>query len=108
MTSTDRPYPFFSVNVDKFIAMEGEFNNVEYDLGLCWISYNDILALYDAAADVVDGGGDKEMSKLSDVVVKVNGDFKKAGLMIDEKEIMTKKPRWKCDQQEDAGEVSNG
>lgn len=94
MISTDRPYPFFSVNADKFIAREGEYD-VEYDLGQCWIAYNDIVDLYEAAADVVDGGGDKEMEKLRDVVVKVNGDFKKAGLMIDVKEIVTKKPRWR-------------
>lgn len=94
MTTTDRPYPFFSVNADKFIAREGEVN-VEYDLGRCWIAYNDIIALYEAAADVVDGGGDREMAKLRDVVIKVNSDFKKTGLLIDEKEIMTKKPRWR-------------
>lgn len=96
MTTTDRPYPFFRVNADKFIAMEGEYD-VEYDLGRCWIAYNDILALYDAAADVVDGGGDREMAKLRDVVIKVNGDLKKTGLMIDEKEIRTKKPRWELE-----------
>lgn len=107
MTTTDRPYPFFVMNAEKFIAMEGEYN-VEYDLGHCWIAYNDIFDLYEAAANVVDGGGDKEIAKLRDEVIKVNGDFKKAGLMIGVKEIMTKKPRWKCDQQEAVGEVSNG
>lgn len=107
MTTIDRPYPFFSVNVDKFIAREGE-HDVEYDLGQCWIAYNDIADLYEAAANVVDGGGDREMAKLRDAVIKVNGDFKKAGLMIDVKEIVTKKPRWKCDKQKAVGEVSNG
>ena len=96
MVTTDRPFPFFSMNVDKFIAREGEYD-VEYDLGRCWIAYNDIIALYDAAANVVDGGGDKEMSKLRDVVIKVNGDFKKTGLLIDEKEIVTHKSRWECE-----------
>ena len=93
MTNIDRPYPFFSVNADKFIAREGEYS-VEYDLGLCWIAYNDMVELYDAAANAVDGGGDEEMAKLRDVVVKVNGDFKKAGLMIDMNEIRTQKSRW--------------
>ena len=104
MTTTDRPYPFFSVNADKFIAREGEFN-VEYDLGRCWIAYNDIIALYEAAANVVDGGGNREMEKLRDMVIKVNGDFKKTGLTIDTKEIMTKKSRWERIRPDDYDEL---
>lgn len=101
MTTTDRPYPFFSVNAEKFIAREGEYD-VEYDLGQCWVAYNDIVELYEAAANAVDGGSDKEMEKLRDVVIKVNNDFKKAGLMIDVKEIVTKKPRWERDRPDDS------
>ena len=100
--SCDRPYPFFKADIEKFSALEGSDSEhayyVQYDLGLCYLAYQNIHELYNAAMEVVrhnKGRPSKRVRRLTAACKKTYTDFKRAKFKIDKEEISNGKVFWK-------------
>lgn len=94
--SCDRPYPYFTADVEEFTALE-DGHNVQYNLGCCYIAYKNILNLYNAAMGIIRGQKSrpsKKMKRLMDACEKTYKDFNRANFIIDEEEIRTGKAAW--------------
>lgn len=90
--SCDRPYPFFKADIEKFSALEGSDSEhahyVQYDLGLCYLAYQNIHELYNAAMDLIrytKARPSKKMKRLITACKKTHEDFLSANFCIDEK-----------------------
>lgn len=100
--SCDRPYPFFKADIEKFSALEwsdsGRANWVQYDLGICYLAYKNIIELYNAAMEVVRHNKvrpSKRVRRLTAACKKTYKDFKRARFIMDEDEISNGKVFWK-------------
>ena len=92
--SCNRPYPFFKAEIETFTAIEGidseHAHNVQYDLGLCYIAWQNIHELYNAAMDLLlasKGRPSKKMKRLICACKKTHEDFMRAKFCISEKLI---------------------
>ena len=101
-SSCDRPYPFFRADIETFRALDaGDDENpqyTQYNLGLCYLAYQDIFELYNAAMGIVrmeKTRPSKKMKRLMTACKKTYEDFKRAGVRFDEEEIKTRKAFWK-------------
>lgn len=100
--SCDRPYPFFKADIEKFSALEGNDSEhahyVQYDLGLCYLAYQNIHELYNAAMDLIrytKARPSKKVKRLITACKKTYKDFKRAKFIMDEEEIRNGKVFWK-------------
>ena len=99
--SCERPYPFFRADIETFSALDaGDDENplyTQYNLGLCYLAYNNIDELYNAAMGIVrlqKTRPSKKMKRLVAACKKTYEDFKRARFCLDEEEIKTRKAFW--------------
>ena len=99
--SCDRPYPFFKADIETFSALDaGDEENpryTQYDLGICYLAYQNIHELYNAAMGLLTSAKiypSKAKKRLQDACKKTYKDFIRANFCISEEQVKTGKSDW--------------